>query len=285
MKVGLVIKVKIKYYIYGTAKWKSILWLLFFVLILLSEKLIASEWMKSADQLESGNWTVSLYGGASATEPEILMKGSGGIVVPITGGNNTVISNSSSRIKLEEYVESHMAAVSFRPHDNGLTYSFKIGEVKSSSIEFSSGTFTNKLSGFDGYIWGVGFGYNVIPDTIVSMGIQIDFSYSNTVIGLDKFNSQLGVFSVNEQLIQNEFQLSSLVSKRIQIFEPFGGLKFNRVSTILYDKDLKSRVSGVVYGVIPTVGIKVNYAPKQSVIVEVSGVSEQAVRAGFILQF
>ncbi len=241
--------------------------------------------MSSADVMEGGKWSVSVYGRSAKIEPVLKISNAAAVQVPLTSGSATIFSSSNAEIDFDQKFEEVVAAIKYRPK-NGLTYRVKAGQVRSFDIEYSSGSHTNKFEATDdGFVWGLGAEWSVSPGSIVSPAITLDAGWTQRVMDLDKFESPGVVAPTNDKFQQDEFQLALNVSKRWNKFEPFAGLKLNRVVSRLKDEGTKASLRGTQDGVSPFIGLQIEFFEAESIILEASFVDEESISAGFNLKF
>jgi hypothetical protein len=247
----------------------------------------ANEIMSSADILESGRWSLSVYGRHEKFEPTIELSGSSGIQVPTpgSGGTQTLFPNTNADIEMEaEYNESALA-LTIRPHE-GLHYRVILGVVRDFQVEFASGSYVNELeSTSNGFLYGGGIRWNVSPGTMVSPAIAFDLSYIRQQVNLDRFNSNGTISAATQRFEQDEFQGAINVSKRWKNVEPFGGIKIIHNVSRLRDKTTKEKVRGSTDGWSPFIGLNWEIFPKDSLVIEASFADEESISAGFNITF
>ena len=264
---------------------KVIAGVVFFTLLTQPFLIFGSELMTTADVLDTGGWRLSVYGRAVETEPVLEVTSADNIQVPTTSGNSTIFSKTNAEIEMEAEYDVAIAALMFRPRD-GLEYKIKLGQIRDYEISFASGNLTNAFRAqSEGILWGVGGRWRIKPGSIVSSAMSIDFNYTRAVINLDRFQSGTLVAATDQRIEQDEYQVSLNISRRWKRLEPFGGLKLNRTVTQLKDRVNKQKIRGTEEGVSPFIGLSVDVFERESFIVEVSFVDEEALSAGFNITF
>ena len=258
--------------------------MIFFTLF--SRSLIwSSELLNTADAFDTGEWQLTLSGQSIEKEPVVDVKEANIIQVPITGGSANLFSKANAEIEMEIQYKTVVAALTIRPK-NGLHYRVKVGQVRNFELEFSSGSLVNSLKAeSDGVLWGVGLRWNGSPSTLVSAGVALDLSYTQTRVDLDRFQSGTSVSAVDERYVEDEIQGAINVSRRFKTIEPYGGLKISRTISRLKDKKSKQSVRGEKDGVSPFLGISYEPFEKERFVVEVSFVDEKLFSAGWNLKF
>jgi hypothetical protein len=262
-------------------------WFLWFVLILTGMFTTghASELLSSADVMEGGKWSVSVYGRTAKMEPVLSISNASSVLVPLSSGNSTIFSAQNTDVTLEQESESAVVAVKFRPK-NGLTYRVKAGQIQSFDLEFSSGSHTNKLEATDGgLVWGLGAEWSVSPGSIVSPAITLDGSWTRTSVDLDRFQSPGVVSATQNRFEQDELQLALNLSRRWKQLEPFGGLKVSRLISRLRDDGTKESLRGYHDGWAPFLGLQWEFFDGESLLIEASFVDDESISAGLNLKF
>lgn len=242
--------------------------------------------MHSPDQMDAKSFQVSLYGRHAETKPVLTLSSAGSIQIPVSGGGtSTIFSGSNADVKMTADLDAAIAAIAFKPRE-GLSYRLKLGQVHNFGLEYSSGSFTNKLSSEnDGFIWGAGVRWNVTQGTLVSSAINFDFGYTQTLIDLTRFESNSIVSGISEKFSQDEYQAALSVSKRWGMWEPYGGAKVFRVVSHLQDNSTQEKIKGHVDGISPFVGLKIEVFDREYIVIEGSFVDEESLNAGMSVRF
>jgi hypothetical protein len=261
------------------------LFLGFFIFSSFLKKSDASPVLQSGELIEGKSWSLSLIGSSVKKEPVVKISGTDSIQIPTSGGSATVFSNSNAEIELEQEYKAGIFNLEFRPQE-GLQYRARFGQVDGFSLEFSSGSHTNKFESTDlGFLWGVGISGRIVPGSMVSTAIKWDLCYTEIRSDLDRFDSADAVTSSDAEFREREYQGSILFSQRWKELEPFGGLKILRTVSQIRDNGTKGRVTGTEDNVSPVVGLKWNFFNRESVMVEASFVGEESISAGVQVQF
>ncbi|MCB4756816.1 MAG: hypothetical protein LHV69_07290 [Elusimicrobia bacterium] len=250
-----------------------------------SGRIFGSELLSSADVMESKSWALSFYGTRNRAEPVVRNSNVDAIQVPVSGGSETIFSDANTDVEMESDYSAAVAAVTLRPHD-GFHYRFKAGQIRDYELEYSSGNVTNRLrSQSSGLLWGVGVRWNFQPQTIVSAGMAIDLSYTQTLANLDRFESGGTVERADIRFEQDEFQGALNVSRRWKTWEPYGGVKVAWVSSQMKDGQTQERIKGTDQRLSPFLGLRWEAFPGESVVVEGSFYDEESLSAGMTIKF
>ncbi len=225
----------------------------------------AIELLSPASSMDGKSWGVSAYGRHEKTEPNIK------------------IGATDLEFDAKNDVGGLMLTV--RPGDY-LHYRFLYGVVSNYELQVDSGGFVNRHeSHSDGYQYGFGARWNAMPQTSVSVGIALDLTYLHKKVDFDRLSSNGVVSPLDERLKQDEFQGAVNFSKRWKQLEPYGGLKLNYVQTEIFDRATLTRSHGNSDDWSPFVGLKWEFFPKESLIVEGSFADEESFSAGVNIQF
>jgi hypothetical protein len=235
----------------------------------------AADLFSSADLLDAGAWTVSMYGSESKEKPKF----------DVSGGPATIFSDTNAEVTGTQTQSNIVTVINHRPRD-GFNYRLKAGLVRDFELEFSSGSDTNRLRSTSyGFIWGAGLRWNLTQATQVSTAFAIDLSFTETLARLDRFESGSQVMPASTNVRKDEYQGALMASRRFQKWDPYGGLKLALLESRLEDTATKERVSGRTDVVSPFVGLKYDVFDGESLVIEASFVDEKAISAGLTVKF
>ncbi len=261
--------------------------LVVFFLSALSSSLLASEQILNGRPLESGKFGLAVYGVQSTQKDlEFHLRGSGLIQVPLQGGGTAqFFAQGNTDLKFDAEAQSTIAKLSWRPFD-GLQYNFTAG-VGDMELKIASGPATNQLQNTSpGTILGAGFMWTLMTDTPVSpaVGLWVDYRRSDYRIGRLRSGGSAPL-KVDQKFCLEEWQAGIALSKRWKKFEPTAGIRLLRQTSTLWDLSSAEKVSGVRNGVSPYANLRWEFLPRESLMVEVSGVDEVSLAAGLAIGF
>ncbi len=166
--------------------------------------------------------------------------------------------------------------------------------VGSYSLSVPSTTVTNVLTGDAvGQIYGAGLKASIVPDTIVTPGISLDVSMTQSVYN---FNRRFpgGTPGVNGNISQRltllTYQFAVEASHLFALdehwkLEPYGGIKWVRVQTDLKDLGDGSHAGGQTDTVTPFLGLRVPVEDHEAFFAEASFVDGYHYGGGLELRF
>jgi len=263
---------------------KKYLWFLFFGVLICALKcslIYGSEVVLPATQIEKGKVSFLLLYGDTSEKLNFHVTGREQIRV----GNNSYFSNVSNDLESDGRSSDVSVKLVINP-DNGLYYWFKAG-VSDYSLDIPSDTVKNNLSGQDkGLICGFGARKLLFPDTIVSPAVAVGLGVNYAVYGLDSFRSgDSAPVVVNDKLEITEFQADVVISKKLDKFEPYGGVKVYRKNVTLTDRASIANVSGAKDDAGLFFGTRFSYFKNEALIVEGSFVGDTSFTAGVNINF
>jgi hypothetical protein len=246
----------------------------------------ASEQMRPAGVLEAGKWGASLYGlRAKQNDLEFSVGGADLIQVPLKGGGTSqFFSNGDTKLQFDGEATSAILRLTWRPAD-GLQYGLRFG-TGDYAVRVPSGPVVNELSNAaPGRIWGADAQWTVVSNSPVTPAVALDLGYARSDYRLDRFQAGGSVSAVDQRFALEEWQFGVSASYRWRRLEPFGGLRFFRQTSILRDAATAETVRGDRDGFSPYAGLKLEFLPRESLVVEVSGADETLVAAGLAVGF
>ena len=239
----------------------------------------------SADVMEGRSWAVAIFGVSTEREPDVTISGVSAIQIPTTGGPATVFSQANADVSLEQSESEVGLEAAFRP-GHGLTYRARVSQIRNFELEFGSGSVVNAFeSARDGWKYGAGASWSLVPGSIVSTAMTLDFSYARTVVPLDRFRSGSSVFTADHRFRQDEYQAAFFASRRFGRLEPYGGLKVFRLRTKLADRATKADVGGNTEGVSPFLGLQWRMFERERLALEASFADETSIGASLRIGF
>lgn len=137
----------------------------------------------------------------------------------------------------------------------------------------------------------VGIRSTIYPDTIVTPGIALDASVSNTRFEFNRSMPMGGVQNkINQVLSLWQYQFAVETSKQFSIeqsvkLEPYGGLKWVRTNSDLLDRQDGSHAGGRLDTVTPFLGLRVPVLDHEAFFAEASFINGYQYAAGLELRF
>jgi len=240
----------------------------------------------SARQMGSGEIeTVLFYQGVSKQDLLFSVGGSGACQGNAPSGPNpTFACGSTGDFEGEGSGEALISKIVFQPYEN-LQYFIWAGAGK---YAVDIGTFT--LAGDNpGFLGGIGVRGVVMPDTIVSPAVAVEFGLSWQRYEFDRIEGSLS--GDRSRLDMAQVQMSVEGSHRFKLsderlsLEPYGGVKWLR--TRLWHKDFTTgdRTGGRKDTVHPFVGMRLPIFKKEAFFVEASFVNGMEYAAGLSVRF
>jgi hypothetical protein len=153
----------------------------------------------------------------------------------------------------------------------------------------SQDKFENK-DNYQGSFIGGGVKWVMFPDTIVTPAVALDLGVTKSSSDLNKVNG-VPVLSQNWDINALEYQGAVSISKKLLMFDPYGGVKFFKTAvdwrtTVdeagnLVDK----KISGDANGVAPYIGLSWSILPFVALTAEGSFGAEQSFAGGLTVGF
>jgi hypothetical protein len=256
------------------------------ILLLFSIAARASEQMRGANVLEAGKWAASLYGvRAEQKDLEFSLGGAGLITVPLQGGGTAqFFGGGASSVEFDGEATSAILRLTWRPGD-GLQYGLKAG-AGDYEVRVPSGAVVNELSnGAPGRIWGADASWTVVSNSPVTPALALGAGYARSDYRIDRLQSGGAVSAVDQRFVLEEWQAGLTASWRWQRLEPYGGLRFFRQTSVLRDASTAESVRGDRDGFSPFLGLKLEFLPRESLVIEVSAMDETLVALGLAVGF
>lgn len=247
----------------------------------------ASEQMTSARPLESGKLGISIYG-TKTTEKDLQfhLRGSDLIQVPLQGGGTAqFFSRGNTDLKFQGESRSTIAKITWRPFD-GLQYALTAG-LGDFELKIPSGPVTNHLQNTSpGTILGAGLSWTVMTNTPVTPAVAVSLGYTRSDYKMGRLKSGGNApLRVDQKFSLEEWQAGVAVSRRWKKWEPSAGLRFLRHTSTLWDLSAAEKVKGTRNGISPYANLRWEFLPKESLVLEVSGVDEIVLAAGLAIGF
>lgn len=221
----------------------------------------------------------------SKSEPKLDFAGTNAINIQTVTGNATIFEDLKAELTLEQDIEETLATFRY-VIDNKFKYQFSIGQIRNFELVYSSGSQVNKLTEKDpGIVYGVGFGGNITPGSIVSSAINWDLSFIQRLIHLNRLNAGSSNFLVNQSIRQEEISFGLEVSRRLSWGEPYAGVKLTRINTEIKDSSSASEVKGRQEIASPFIGINVSFKNKKMFFLEASFVGDESYGGGVNIEF
>jgi hypothetical protein len=234
-----------------------------------------------ASQVASGHGMVAVYQDYSTQKMNLRTEGVDNVTI---GG---ISYNSAVNNTLECDAKSQGTSIRFiiNPWDN-LSYWLKMG-IGSYEIEVPSSTVKNKYGTIDrGMTVGFGIRSRLFPDTIVSPAMALDFGIEYGNFNMQTLQAGSGALQkVSDKFELTELQAAFLISKRIKAFEPYGGIKVFRTYAAFTDADSLDRIYGTTDSAGVFAGLKTNFYPNESLVLEASFFGRSSISVGLDVGF
>ena len=118
---------------------------------------------------------------------------------------------------------------------------------------------------------GLGVRWNLVPDTLVTPAASLDLSAIRSQYPLsDWTQTGLGGQVVDLQLTLEQLQVAVVFSKRVGLWEPYGGVKWLQTFVRLKDLSTSQHVGGTKNAVIPFAGVRYQAFAKEALVAEAS---------------
>jgi hypothetical protein len=247
----------------------------------------ALETMRSAEALESGKAAVTVYRVQRENKNlEFRLGGPDLIQVPLQGGGTAqFFADSHTDLQFDGEGAATVARVTWRPFQ-GLHYGLHVG-IGDYEVRTPSGSVTNTLrNDSPGILWGASLGWTLTPDTLVTPGVSVEASYARSQYSMKRLQSGANAWvSVDQLFALDEIQAAVAVSNRWGRLEPSAGLRFFRQTSRLHDRPSAARVKGSRDGYSPFVGLRWEFLPRESLVLEATGADEVLWAAGLSVGF
>ena len=184
-----------------------------------------------------------------------------------------------------------MMKISWQPWERFQYYAmYGVGDY---SLSVPSTTVTNVLTGdMHGQIYGGGLKASIVPDTVVTPAVALDFSMIQSVYNFNRiFPGTPGVGGdISQRLTLMTYQFSVETSHLFVLdeqwkLEPYGGLKWTRVQADLKDLGDGSHAGGQTDTVTPFLGLRVPIEEHEAFFAEASFVGGYHYGGGLELRF
>lgn len=154
------------------------------------------------------------------------------------------------------------------------------------TLRTSSVTTVNTLSG-DRLGFGYGFGVKAVvaPDSIVTPAFAVDLGLSRSRYFMSRLEGGGAGGGTNQRFDLFQYHVAIEASHQFKKFEPFGGVRWVRLTSHLKDLSDSSRVSGHKDVTTPFVGVRVPVFSKESLVAEASFINGLQIGVGVELKF
>jgi|GEM_PF-4416834 len=251
------------------------------VAALFSSLVYGDEVFIPATQIEKGKCSLAFYYVEYAEKLDFSISQNNEIKVD----NLAYLSQSQTDIESDSSANGMCAQLMFNPND-GLYYWLKAGVI-GYELDMPSQSATNKLSGQEqGWVCGAGARKQLFPGTIVTPAVALDIGFNYYSFAFDCLRSgDAAPVSINDTLQILETQADVIISKRINNFEPYGGLKVYRKAAMLTDKPSFSNISGVKDNAGLFFGLKFDFYQYEALVLEGSFIGDTSFSAGINIGF
>lgn len=253
----------------------------------------ATELMAPATQLGSKRLHTEVYYRRLAKQDlTITVGGTGAVSVR---GSTITSSSSGADLEGEGSGNGVFAKITFQPFEGGLQY-YVLGGGSDYTLKLPSGTYSNSYAtSLPGFSIGGGVKYNLVPYTVVSPAVSVDFSAVHSRYKLTKFSSGDGkvVADTGYELTTLELQGALTASKKFVFdlgdhrasIDPYFGIKVQRTRANFDDLTTGDHFSGTKTGVAPFFGFKFKPFSYEGLVVEGSVLNELSASVGLTLGF
>jgi hypothetical protein len=234
-----------------------------------------------ATQIEKGKSSFALYYRAYTEKLDFSVSQKDVIKV----GSLSYISGSQTDLESNGTAGGVYVKLMINPN-NGLYYWLNAGLINYNLDAPALGV-TNKYSSQDqGWMCGVGARKLLLPGTIVTPAVALDIGINYYRFAFDCLRSgDAAPVSADDQLQILETQADVVISKRIEKFEPYSGLKVYRKASTLADKLNYSNVSGIKNSAGLFLGCKFNFYQHEALVLEGSFGEDTSFSAGLNIEF
>ncbi|OGS04973.1 MAG: hypothetical protein A3G41_00745 [Elusimicrobia bacterium RIFCSPLOWO2_12_FULL_59_9] len=155
------------------------------------------------------------------------------------------------------------------------------------ALHVPSATVTNTLSGERiGWTYGAGMRAVLHPDTPVMPAIALDAAMARSRYFFSRLTQgSLGGKSIDHRLDLYQYQLAFEASHRFADWEPYGGVRWQRIQTHLSDSADGSAAGGIEDGVSPFLGVRYQWTSRESLVAEAAFVKGVSFGCGLEIKF
>lgn len=247
----------------------------------------ASEQMRSAQALEAGKLGFSVYTvNRENKDLEFSLGGNDLIQVPLSNGTTAqFLSGSDTELEFDGEGRSTMLSATWRPAD-GLHYIVKAG-LGDYEVRLPSSSVTNVLeTASPGTVLGFEAAWNIVSHSPVTPAVSLSLGYTWSDYALRRLKSGGDApVAVDQRFTLTEWQGALSASKRWKTLDPYAGLRFFRQEATLFDHASAERVRGKRDGYSPFLGLRWEFLPKESLVIEASAADEVVLSAGLSVGF
>lgn len=243
--------------------------------------------MRSPHTMEGGKLGVAVYGvHAEHDDLEFRLRGADLIQVPLQGGGTAqFFANGNTDLQFEGEGDAAMLQLVWRPA-NGLHYGLRFG-TGDYEVRVPSGSVENVLENASpGTLWGAEVGWTLLSDTPVTPAVGLSLGYNRADYAMRRLRSSgLAPVPVDQRFSLETWQVGVSASNRWKWIEPYAGLRLFRQAAALRDNATAERVRGTRDGFSPYGGLKIEFFPREALVIEVAGVDETLLSAGLAVGF
>lgn len=270
----------------------KILFLSFF-LIAGKSYLYSVELMTPATQMSPEKVHLETYYRKMAKQDlSITVGGSGMVQVK----NSRIPTYSTTDLDAEGNGNGTMAKVTVQPFDEPRIQLYFLGGMSNYELKVPSGSFSNSYkTDQNGYIFGGGLRYTLVPYTMVTPAVSLDLSATHSRYNLSRFESGDGKIAEPTGFLMIAFEIQAAItaSKKFVFdlgkgkasFDPYLGVKMIRTRINLDDLSTGAHHSGTKIGTAPFVGFRFNPHQRIGLIVEGSFLNELSASAGLTFNY
>jgi len=214
---------------------------------------------------------------------------------PLRVGNSTITATSNTELESQGSGNGVMGKLTFQPFESGLQY-YVLGGVSTYDLKIPSGSYSNSY-GTDnpGYVVGGGIKYTLVPYTMVTPALSLEFSATHSRYQLTKFisgdgkvisdsSNRLTLFEIQGALMASKKFIFDIGSVKASI-DPYLGVKVSRTRAEFDELSTGANFSGTRVGVSPFFGFKFKPFPYEGIVVEGSVLNETSASVGLTFGF
>lgn len=224
----------------------------------------------SARQLPKGSLKLlGYYQGTQSQETTFSVRGSANCVAPNGGAGLTFPCNQTGDVTAKGSGDMGVAKLVWQPGEI-VQYYAAVG-VGSYDLNLPSG----QMKGSAGIAGTLGLRGTILPDTIVTPGIALDFNATRSVFSYNRFEQGIPGQStaVDNKLSLWTYQWAVEAGHQFVVdkdwkVEPYGGVKWIYIRSDLNTLASGSHAGGTQNTVTPFVGVRVPYGDHEALVVE-----------------
>lgn len=239
--------------------------------------------MTSARQMQEGSLKILIF--HQSMEDQELNFRIGGPGVSSTGPAGGFFPSASSGNSPAQGDQNAIGfKVMYQPWEN-LQY-YATATAGHFVLRTSSLTTVNTLSG-DRIGFGYGFGIKAVvaPDSVVTPAFAVDLGLSRSRYFLSRMDGGGTGGGTNQRFDLFQYHVAIEASHQFKKFEPFGGVRWTRLTSHMKDLSDFSRISGYKDVTTPFVGVRVPVFKHESLVAEASFIDGLQIGVGLELKF